>query len=220
MTAWSYSALGAFETCPRRYFLTKITKEVHEPQTEATLHGNAVHRALERAIKGEEMLPAKFARYQPIVQRCQRAPGEKLVEMKWAITNSFKPTAYFAPDVWCRGVVDFGVVREDRAAVVDWKTGKPRHDIDQLKLFAAAIFVVFPTVVRVSTGFAWLAGGAKMDTQTYTREQIPDLWDVFLPRVARLESAVRRGDFPPRPSGLCKAHCPVTRSKCEFSGTM
>ena len=40
--AWSYSALGAFETCPHRYMVTRVTKAITEPQTEATLWGNRV----------------------------------------------------------------------------------------------------------------------------------------------------------------------------------
>ena len=48
--AWSYSSLGAFETCPWRWYLTKISKEIVEPQTDATLWGNRVHKAFEHRI--------------------------------------------------------------------------------------------------------------------------------------------------------------------------
>ena len=44
---WSYSALTSYETCPKRYQLTRVTKQVTEPQTEATRWGNEVHKALE-----------------------------------------------------------------------------------------------------------------------------------------------------------------------------
>ena len=47
---WSYSSLNAWEQCPRRYHLTRIAKVISEPQTEATLHGNEVHKALENAV--------------------------------------------------------------------------------------------------------------------------------------------------------------------------
>ena len=32
---WSWSSLQSFETCPRRHYLTKISKEVVEPTTSA-----------------------------------------------------------------------------------------------------------------------------------------------------------------------------------------
>lgn len=215
--AWSHSVLNSFETCPRRHKLTRITKEVKEPQTEQTRHGNEVHRAFENAIKGVEPLPAKYAQYQPLVRSCVAAPGEKLVEFKFALTDSYKPTAYFAKDVWVRGVIDFALVRGDRAAVVDWKTGKPKPDLDQLKLFALAMFAHRPTVTQISTGFAWV-GHDLMVKESFDRQQFGELWSEFLPRVRRLQSAVERDDFPPRPSGLCKDWCPVSRAKCEFSG--
>jgi hypothetical protein len=217
MTTWSYSSLELFEQCPRRYKMVRITKEVVEQNTEVRQAGNEVHKAIELAIKGEQILPLKYKQFAPIVARCAQAPGEKLVELKWAVSESFKPTTYFAKDVWCRGVIDFGVVHDKTAALVDWKTGKPKADLDQLKLFAAALFAHRPVVQKVRTAFAWLAH-AKLDRDVFTREQVPELWGSFLPRVARISAAERRDDFPPKPSGLCKAHCPVPRSKCEFSG--
>ena len=40
----------------------------------------------------------------------------------------------------------------------------------------------------------------------------------FIPRVERVEYAIKNSVFNPNPSGLCRAWCPVPRSKCEFSG--
>ena len=71
---WSYSSLNAFEQCPRRFKLTRITKEVSEPQTEATMWGNAVHKALENAVNGVP-LTERFAVYKPVVDRIRAAPG-------------------------------------------------------------------------------------------------------------------------------------------------
>lgn len=217
MTAWSYSALTAFETCPRRYKLTRITREVVEPQTESTLHGNAVHRAMERAIKGTEPMPAKYDAYRPLALRCAQATGEKLVEFKFAVTSSLKPTTYFGTDVWCRGVIDFAAVRDERAVMIDWKTGKPKPDTDQLKLFAAALFAHRPRLQTATTGFVWLAYD-RVDTDTYTRGEATAIWQEFLPRVQRMRAAELEDNYPPVPSGLCKQHCPVRRHQCEFSG--
>lgn len=217
MTAWSHSSLDAFETCPRRFRLTKIDKVVTEPQTEATLHGNEVHKALERHLKNEQGLPPKYQKYLPIVSRCSQVPGKKLIEWKFALTSSYKPTTYFAKDVWCRGVIDYGVVNQNTAVALDWKTGKPKSDCEQLKLFAGAIFAAHPQVTTVKTGFVWLAHD-KVDREDFKREDIPEIWGTFLPKVKRLETAVAKNDFPPRPSGLCAKWCPVPRSMCEFSG--
>jgi hypothetical protein len=214
---WSYSSLTAYETCPKRYYLTRIAKKVSEPQTEATIHGNDVHKSLEMAIKGERPLPPKHEQYQPIVEKVTQRPGQKLVEFKFGLTAGLKPTTFFAKDVWVRGVIDFGLLTPKSATALDWKTGKPKSDADQLKLFAGVMLQTYPYLDKVKTGYVWLAYN-KMDTQTFSREEAPDIWQDFSIRVHRMERSLKEDDFPPRPSGLCRAWCPVGRSLCEFCG--
>jgi hypothetical protein len=211
--------LSAFETCPRRFKLTRITKEVREPQSEAMTHGNEVHKALENHINGAASLPDKYKGYQPIVDKIKAVPGNRLVEFKFALTSSFKPTTFFAPDAWVRGVIDFGLVTPTQAVVLDWKTGKPKDDADQLKLFAAAAFAQYPYVGTVKTGYVWLAHN-KIDSQTFEKADVAEIWQEFLPRVVRLTKAAENDNFPPKPSGLCGKWCPVSHKQCEFSGRL
>ena len=215
--AWSYSSLTAFETCPRRYKLTKVTKEVVEPQTEATIHGNQVHKAIEESIAKHKPLPEKYQQYATLVNAVRQTEGVKRAEWKFALTPQLTPTTYFGRDVWLRGVFDLVVERPKTAIIIDWKTGKPKPDNDQLKLFAAAAFTLMPRLETVRTGFAWL-GHNKMDTETYAKDEQAALWGEFKPRVARIAIALDTDQFPPKPSGLCKNWCPVPRAKCEFSG--
>lgn len=215
--AWSYSYLQAFETCPKRFYHTKIAKDVIEPQTEALTHGNEVHKALELAVAENRPLPEKYKTYIPIVEAVKASPGIKKAEMKFGLTKSFAPTTFFAKDVWVRGVLDFTAINGKSATVLDWKTGKPKTDGDQMKLFAGATFALYPSVEKVKTGYVWLAHN-KVDAETYTRDDIPAIWNEFIPRVERVEYAIKNSVFNPNPSGLCRAWCPVPRSKCEFSG--
>jgi hypothetical protein len=99
---WSYSSLQYFETCPRRFRLTRIDKSVTEPPSEAMTHGNAVHQALEKHLNGEQTLPEKYASYLPLVERIRQQPGKRLVEYKFGVTKGFKGTTFFAGDVWYR----------------------------------------------------------------------------------------------------------------------
>ena len=48
--AWSYSSLRAFETCPWRYYLTRVSKEVIEPETEVLKWGNEVHKVFDEYV--------------------------------------------------------------------------------------------------------------------------------------------------------------------------
>jgi hypothetical protein len=215
---WSFSSLNAFEQCPRRFKLTRIDKLIKEPQTTATLHGNEVHSAFEHHVKGTATLPTKYGQpWRDIADRIKKAPGKKLVEFKFALTKAFRSTEFFAKDAWVRGVIDIGVLGTKQATVLDYKTGKPKPDTDQLKLFAGVTLAAFPYLEKVKTGYIWLAHN-RIDSQEFTKADVPMIWQEFLPRVGRMEAALAKDDFPPKPSGLCNAWCPVGRKLCEFCG--
>jgi len=214
---WSYSALTAFETCPRRFQLTRVTKQVAEKQTEATIWGNKVHKALEDFANGKKPLPPEIEQYGRYVKKILSYEGKRVVEERVALTKDFRQTTWMAKDVWVRGIIDIGVVGSDTAYLLDWKTGKHRPDNDQLKLFAALAFAMYPWVNKVVTGFIWLKV-SKFDKEMFTREQLPEIWNEFLPRLSRVAVAYDEDKWLPKPSGLCKNWCPVGQSLCEFCG--
>lgn len=214
---WSYSSLQAFETCSRRFYLTRIAKVVKEPQTEATLWGNEVHKALELAVGDGTPLGPRFTQYQPIVDKLRATDGKKFTEQKFGLTNSFKPTTFFGKDVWFRGVLDLTIVKPRTAVVLDHKTGKVKTDGDQLKLFAAATFAQHPYLETVKTGYVWLAYD-KVTTKEFKKDDVPGIWQEFIPRVKRMEKALDDDKWLPNPSGLCRDWCPVGKKNCEFCG--
>lgn len=215
---WSYSSLTAYETCPRRFFLTRISKQVSEPQTAATIHGNEVHRALEKYVGGEAPLPEKYDAYRPIADRLRATPGKKLVEYKFGLTKALKPTTFFAKDVWVRGVLDVSIVRDDSAIVLDYKTGKRKIDNDQLKLFAGSAFSLWPFAKHVKTGYIWLQSD-QLDTEQYSLDQKHEIFQDFAARVHRMEVSEKADTWPAKPSGLCKNWCPVGKALCDHCGT-
>lgn len=214
---WSYSALTAFETCPKRYQLTRVTKQVVEKQTEATLWGNKVHKALELFALGKQPLPEEMQEYGRYVEKILSYEGRRVVEERVALTKDFRPTTWMAKDVWVRGIIDIGVVGSETAYLLDWKTGKHRPDSDQLKLFAALAFAKYPWVSKVVTGFIFLKP-KKFEKEKFTRKQLPEIWNDFMPRLSRLAIASAEDKWLPKPSGLCKNWCPVGRSLCEYCG--
>ena len=215
--AWSYSALTAYETCPRRFQLTRVTKQVVEHQTEATIWGNKVHKALELFAKGEKPLPPDLQKYERYVKKILSYEGKRVVEERVALDKNFRPTKWMAKDVWVRGIIDIGVVGSEKAYLLDWKTWKRRPDSNQLKLFAGLAFAIYPWVEKVTTGFIWLKS-AEFDKEVFTREQLPEIWNEFFPRLDRLAVSYRDDKWTPKPSGLCKNWCPVGRQLCEFCG--
>lgn len=213
MQAWSYSTLTSYETCPRRHYLTKVARTVTEPQTEAIVWGNTVHKALEtRANTGAE-LPVVIKPYEQLVDSIRSAPGELVVERKFAIDKQFKPTEWKTS--WARGIVDIGVINGNKASLFDWKTGKVKPDSDQMKLMALLTMATYDQITVVDTAFVYLKHN-HIDKENFTRDQVPDLWNEFLPRVTRMEKAYEQDKWEPKPSGLCRSWCPCTG--CEFNG--
>ena len=214
---WSHSALNAFETCPKRYQLTRVTKQAAELPNDATIWGNKVHKGLEEYAKRKTPLPEEISHFKRYVDKIQSYKGKQIVEEKIALTKSLRPTTWMAKDVWVRGVIDIGVIGSDTAFLLDWKTGKYRPDNNQLMLFAALAFATYPWIKNVVTGFVWLTA-KKFDKEKFSKEQVTDLWGEFHPRVERLEEAYKQDKWIAKPSGLCRKWCPVGKSLCEFCG--
>lgn len=212
---WSYSALTAYETCPRRYWHTRVAKDVVEPETQALTWGNAVHKALELRAKENKPLPTGMEHWEPLIAKIIGAGGEVFTEKQIALDKTFTPCDWFAPDVWVRGVVDVGIVKGPLLVALDYKTGKPKHDSDQLQLFAALLMAVYPECDVVKTGFLWLKTNG-IDQAKFERGDLPDIWNRFLPRVKALEEAHCADRWPVRPSGLCRNWCPCVQ--CEHNG--
>lgn len=220
-TAWSYTALTSFETCARRHHVLRVAKLIKEPESEEVRWGRVAHKALERRCLNKAALPESLAYLEPLVHMLTRQHGRRIVEDdggKLAVDASFRPVAWFDKTVWCRCVIDFGILGAEQAVLIDWKTGKRKPDADQLKLFAAIGFAHFPYLQRIHTSFVWLKD-KKTDSDVFTREQVGQLWSEFLPRVARLEHAHKTNTWTPKPSGLCKKWCPVTQQHCGFGRT-
>jgi hypothetical protein len=217
MTAWSHSALNKFETCPRQYYLLRVSKQAKDVKGEAALWGDTVHKHLEARAKDGAPLPSYLDYLDPIVGRILATPGEKIIEHKITITQGYTATSWFAKDAWCRSIVDLGVVGETSATLLDWKTGKRKPDSDQMALFAGMALAAYPYIEVVHTGFVWTKD-RKVDRDRFTRSDAPAIWREFLPRVARLEHAFATNAWPANPSGLCRKYCPVGKALCSYCG--
>jgi hypothetical protein len=214
--AWSFSKLKSYETCPRKFHEQDVLKNFQEGDSEQLIWGNQVHQTLAKVLEGKlPELPPEMEMFQKYVDLVNKLPGNLQVEQKYAITKDFGPTTYFAPNCWYRGIGDVVKVGDTRAVILDWKTGAIKVDSVQLMLMALCIFAHFPKVQKVHTGFIWLKEDA-VTMEEYDRADVADCWTGLLGRVTDLEAALKTGNFPPKPSGLCRKWCPV--SSCEFHG--
>lgn len=215
--AWSYTALTGFETCARRHYILRVAKLVTEPEGEALKWGNEVHKAIENRIMQGTILPKNMQNFTGIVDKLLNTDAQVIAEQQLAVNKDLEPVEWFAKDVWCRGVIDAAVFKDGTAVLIDWKTGKMKPEMEQLKLFAALAFAHYPEIHKVKTVFAWLKDN-KVTAEVFTRSQEADIWNEFSARVARFDNAFTSGKWPAKPSGLCKRWCPVGKQHCEFCG--
>lgn len=214
--AWSYSQLSAAELCPRKWASESFYKTIRQTEGSEQNYGKDVHKAFElRAAKGVK-LPLDLQHHEPnIAKLLSIVKGERVVEQRIAINQAFEPTGFFDSDVWCRAVIDLMDYDENRALIVDWKTGKIRPDFDQLDLMAAMTQCLVPSLKKIVGAFYWTKE-RKVSTRSYPAASISGIWAKFMPRVERFQDMVREQDFPAKPNFLCRRHCGV--SACPHWG--
>jgi len=213
---WSYSALDTFKTCPRQYHWKYVLKN-KEPDSQAIIYGNEVHKAFEDRMGVGTPLPEHLKDHEPFMQQLDALPGIHNTEQKIALDVNRKPCNFFDKGVWFRGVVDFIHIdsADAKATIIDYKTGKPHKKFDQLQLFALHTFALYPNVDTVETGFYWTKT-KELTPMFYRRNDAKQLWKPFIPDLLQYADAFETDTWQARQSGLCREWCPVT--SCEFNG--
>ena len=211
----SYSSIKLFENCPLRYYRQRIKKDVVDEGGEASKHGERIHAFLENRLKGSG-LEAEVAQYEPLCLSVEKlaSRGELHIEKELVLTENLTPTGWWDSDAWLRSKLDVLVIVGNDAVVMDWKTGKRNADQFQMQMFAAQVFKHYPEVQRVKTSLVWLKT-MEMDTNQYTRLEANGIWAEVMKRIQRIHDAYEHGNWPARPSGLCR-FCPC-RHDCDYA---
>lgn len=214
---WSFSKIKAFEQCPKQFYHEKVLKQYPFVETDATRYGTEFHTAAEEYIRDGKELPKQFLFSKSALDSLNAKQGEKLCELKLGITENLKPCSFFADDVWFRGIADLIILDGDLAWVIDYKTGKSSKYADkgQLELMALSVFAHYPQVKKVRAGLLFVISNDLIKDQ-YVDLDAKDLWHKWLTKYEAMKLASDKGVWNPRPSGLCKRHCPVT--ECAHNG--
>lgn len=214
---WSFSSLKTFQQCPRKYYHTKVAKDVKEPDTQATLYGKAAHTVAEEHIRDGAPVPPKFDYMKPVLEQLSAIPGEKLCEVQLGLTKDLESCAFNAKNVWWRGIADLVIINEEKqlAHSVDYKTSKSARyaDVKQLDLVAAGLFAKFPTINRVKSALIFVVSKEFVKAEHY-REMVPKYVEKPAQDVARIEAALENGVWNPVQGPLCK-FCAV--KQCEYN---
>jgi len=215
----SYSTLKAFETCPRQCHEVRILRNYPFVQSEAAAFGDRVHKAFEDNINIEKPLPEEFAHFKPVVDAVKALPGRVRAEVKYAVDRRLRPVDYFDRDVWFRCKVDVAAVDDDnqRAKIVDWKTGKDGYpEPEQLVQNSMLLMKNEPHILRCEGKLAYVIAGSVKKTPRVDAEQLDSLWADLRVRAAKLEAALDADNFIPKQNAFCRKHC-VVRT-CEYNG--
>lgn len=211
--AWSFSTLNAFLTCGKQYHEVKVLKHYSDDSTYSSW-GERVHTYFKKKLPNPAYTDEELDKlYLKVIQQFSKIKGELSVELQMAITNSFKPTTWFGPDVWGRAIVDALWINGDLAKAIDWKTGKRKPDSIQMLISSLLIFATYPEVEEITSAFVWLQTG-KMDISRYKREDVPAMWQEVLPLIRKFEQAHKTQTWIPKQSGLCRGWCKV--ESCSF----
>jgi RecB family exonuclease len=214
---WSFSRIKAFQTCPKQFYHVNVLKQFPFEETEAMRYGTEFHEAAEHFIRDGTSIPDRFAFARPALEALADKAGEKLCEQKLGLTAELEACDFFAKDVWFRGIVDLLIIDGDVATVVDYKTGKSSRYAEkgQLELMALSVFRHFPEVKTVRAGLLFVIANDLVKAK-YEKSGQKDMWRKWLSEYGKMESAFETGVWNPKPSGLCKRHCPVT--ECPHHG--
>lgn len=219
MFSWSYSAIKAFKTCPRKFYHERVLKEYPFVSTPAAEYGKRLHSAIELYGKGVSELSSEFEFTRPYADNAKNVPGKKWWERKIAFTQNFEPCKYFDKQAWLRAQIDYMSVDGEKkiARVLDWKSGSSKYvDKSQLELMALVIMKVYSDVELVKCGLVFVQEN-RFVQENYRASDQTELWKKWEDDLIMMKGAYESGVWNPKQNGLCRKHCPVT--SCEFNGS-
>jgi hypothetical protein len=214
---WSYSSLSLFKQCPHKYYRLRIAKDIVEPPAEHLNYGLEVHKAAEDYIGKGVPIPEKYIFIKEHLDKLNLIKGEKLCEYKMGLNSNLEPCGFFDKDVWWRGVADLIIINDDKAYVIDYKTGKSAKyaDTKQLEILSLALFKHFPQVKKVKGGLLFVVAN-DLVKDDFEADNEGVYWNKWLEDTQRLEAAIKNDVWNKKPNFSCRAWCSIT--DCEHNG--
>jgi CRISPR/Cas system-associated exonuclease Cas4 (RecB family) len=221
LNAWSFSRWSSYETCPRQCKYKNVDK-LPEPESPALENGTSVHNTLSQYVRGDlpENTPVPGWTYFEGLLRDLRSLEPQLVEEEWGYTADWKPTGWFAKNVWFRSKLDVALDYDDGDVdVIDFKTGKPYETAtsQQAELYALSVFCRYLHAQRVKVRF-WYVDVAQEGKETIYRFERGMAADLLKKWTKRAEKMLNDAIMAPLPGQHCK-WCSFAKSKggpCKY----
>lgn len=214
---WSFSSISKFDTCPYQWKSSYVLKNIpYKPHT-ATVWGQEVHDAMDKAFKTSSPLPERMKAYEKYVTAIKSIPGKLYSEYEMAIDAKGNRVGWWDKTAVERSKTDVSIFDENRCNIIDHKTGKYRPS-DELEYFSLMTFRLHPEVEKTKTTFLWYQGDGAPTVAYYNRSSDLDrLENKYSEKIATIENALVYDKFPAKKSGLCQSYC--GSPSCRFSGS-
>lgn len=217
--SWSHSRVNDYNMCPRMFYWKHAApKEDRIPfvKTAAMIEGERVHKVLELRVSQGTPFTGADVRYEPLAQSIIKCAGLTYTEIDLVLDRQLAVCGKWDRTAWVRAIIDVLKINDKSAFAGDWKTGTIQTDTTQLKLTAAMIFNAYPQVEKVTTAYIWLKDQI-VDPETYTRDELPKIWNDLLKVPMQMQESNTTGDWPAKPSYKC-GWCDVNKlGKCNMA---
>jgi PD-(D/E)XK nuclease superfamily len=151
---WSYTKLTTFERCPKLGRARYITKTLPYIESEAAKEGNRVHDAIEHYVKDGVALPSDLTWIIDFIPS-KRYEVDILSVERWFNFNEHNQLTHSKS--WFTAKIDLLQIENgDIAWIIDWKTGKPWEDPNQLNIYSTAVKAHYPKVRHWRGMYVWL----------------------------------------------------------------
>jgi RecB family exonuclease len=198
--SWSHSAVNDFLGCPHRYAARRFFCTVVDEKTEESLWGDRVHKALEERIRDKKPLPEGMTAYENWARVLEALPGEFHFEKEFAVDQRLEPCGWFDKTAYGRVRIDLLILDEETktAIVIDYKTGKPKDDAEQLRLSCWFLSKFYPWIETFKYRYIWLKVG-KPTGGELTRREAMSVFTGTVEHLKRMEQAWVNEGLPYEP---------------------
>lgn len=199
-TVYTYTMLNAYLNCPEAMNQRYIAKTLPYVETAAMKHGNNVHTAMEHRVGLGKMLPADMQKWEPFATPFDGKGA--VTEQKLGMTNQGQKADYWNPPVWFRGKVDVALIKQDKAFITDWKSGKSSYeDPFELQTNALLLKANHPALTRIVGTYAYL--GEDKVSEVYDLSNFAQTWTRINAIIREIEQSRADNDWLKKRSGLC-----------------
>jgi len=213
MKTWSYSRWKTYAQCPYKAG-QQYVHGVREPSNAAMDRGSANHDMAQKYVEGTiSIIPYELAKFEVQFQTVAKR-DDVYCELEWGFASNWEPCDY--ADGWLRMRLDtFYFKSPDALHVTDYKTGRVYDENEkQLSLYALGCFIKFPSIQKIDADLWYLDHGITRASE-FTRDDVPDLLDVWNARVAPM---LIDTEFVPCPNQYCRNcyHSHTKHGTCIF----